>query len=201
MCAFKDKVLKDVDQQLGVLRDDYLWIKDNTCWPNVACSDSLLAVYGADLVPLADYGKYLQEKLKDAVLEGLTYSDVNAAIQDVLSSIKYAAESHRIITFSSMETHGGGRLRATVAIVLVRKANPNTLASVVYKAIYDITAKDDCYWRNSKNHLEKSKGWAQHKALEDFRKNHEKLLIHLRDPGIDSVISTHSSVDQVLNSF
>jgi hypothetical protein len=49
----------------------------------------------------------------------------------------------------------------------------------MYKAIYDITAKITHVWHNSKNHLEKAKNWAIYKALMDFKKDKDNLLLNI----------------------
>lgn len=102
-----------------------------------------------------------------------------------------------MFAFSSMETTLGGRLRASVSVVLARK-NGTTIGSGIYKAIYDITANSNAVWHNTLGHLEKAKGWAIHQAMSDFRKNRDLLMINWRTPNMDSTITATLTNEELL---
>lgn len=114
-----------------------------------------------------------------------------------------------------METILGGSLRATVAIVLARKASAtdievasciqtkhfylfNNLFMIIIcidKAMYYITANNDARWHNALGHLERCKGWAIHKAILDFQANSDKLLVFLKVEDKTGAIHTRNLID------
>jgi len=206
--AFKDKVLASVVSELSTNKADHDWLLGRVTWENVRGSESLLSVYGADVIEPQNFGGYLKEKLHNAVLTGpgvITQSDLQLAIDDLVNSMKYAAESYRIQSFSSMETHCGGILRATVAVVLAKKgpatkSGTPTYGCVVYKAVYDLIANTNAHWWDDKQCLTKSKGWATYKAMKDFQANCDRLLAHLKDSGV-ATIATYSTTNELLASF
>ncbi len=204
MTTFKDIVLKEADDRLATNKEAYDWVQQNTTWKNVKCSDSLLTVFGVDSIPVVDLKNYLEDKLSDVVVRGpsvLSESDVPKTIEDLLSSMKYSKECIKLIAFTSMETSAGGRLRATVAVVLSRKLPQQAdVSCVVYKAIYDVSAIDNAVWHNSLGHLGKSKGWAIYKALTDFKANATELVAHMKDTRL-AEIRTHTTQQQLLDSF
>lgn len=181
MVTFGELVAQETSRSLAKQLPDYNWVQENTNWPGVELISNSLTVYGRDTLQLANFSNYLKEKLADAVLRGasvISQSDFNESINDMLGSLKYSAEVFRLVAFSSMEITAGGKLRASVAIVLARKieTDPSYVGSVVYKAIYDIKAQNDHYWNNSRGHLQRIKGWAIYKALTDFNDNSSYLL-------------------------
>jgi len=203
---FKDIVLAEADKKLKIYEGDYNWLVANSNWDVVSTRDTSLKLYGVDMVLPDNYGSYLREILGDSVLKGagvISTSNVESSIEEILVAVKYASEVVRVMAFTSIETHLGGSFRATVAIVLARKnkeANKGTaIGSVVYKATYDITVKDNAYphhpalgLEHAERWLEKAKGWATYKALTDFQTNADKLLMFLLEPGKIGVFHSNS---------
>jgi hypothetical protein len=198
MSTFKDLVIQEADKSLRARLPDYNWFVQNTNWSGVAQASNALTVYGRDKVLLSNYKNYLDNKLSNVILSGRSItsnSDYNATINDMISSITYAQEIYKLVAFSSMDTSPGGALRASVAIVLARKYDASHLGSVVYKAIYDVTAKNAHVWHNQLGHLQKAQGWAIYKALSDFKKNADHLLSYMYVDG------TNTSIINVEKSF
>lgn len=203
--TFKELVLADVKSAIVQNKPDYDYVLANTAWQNVAEGTSLLTMYGRDIVEPPNFVNYLKDKLSDVILSGsgvLVGSDLDILIKDLNSSLKWGKEAYRTTAFSSMETHAGGSLRASVAVLLVRKLNSpagDQLHCFVYKSIYDITAKSNAHWHNGRNHLDKAKGWAIYKAMHDFQTQCDQLLEHLTNDSQNVEIRKTAAPTELIN--
>jgi len=199
-----------ITERKAITKPDYDFIMNFTNWPGVQELNNMLSVYGVDTLDLKNFKHYLETKLSDLLLRGenvITHSSVPVYLDDICKSLEICNEVWRVIAVSSMSTTAGGSLRASVAIVLARRKGQD-VANVIYKATYDIKAKDTHIWHNgvdhlekSKNWLEKSKNWALHKALIDFSRNSDMLLAYLREDWSASISHKQTSFHDITKSF
>jgi len=199
-------ILADVESQLTKHRDDYQWMVDNTAWHNVEFASTHLQAFGADLVHFDKLQAYIEQKLSDAVLTGpnvITSGSVKVQAEDIVGSLRFAASTYRMFPVTSMEVNiPGGILRSTVAIVVAKKGASGGVGTVVYRAKYDIKAKNNAVWHNRLDHIEKAKGWAIYKAFEDFKRNCDTLLLHINNTAQENPVITYRMSDgELLASF